>query len=203
MARRLWLAPGCALAALLVAAAPGLAAAQDAGKATAAAPRAQQERIRALEERVETAERRARNAESEAADERRRADAIVQHANHRIADSIADAERRARQATVDLEQVRRDYDLEVGGLQRLLVETAARVHAAEIERWVWSAIALALGVAGGILVRGFAQRPSPVAAATAPAAAASVEFVATEPLIRQTELFGPTSPTALDTSTAS
>jgi hypothetical protein len=203
MAGRLWLAPWCALAALLVAAAPGPGAAQDAGKSAAAAQRAQQERIRALEERAETAERRMRNAEAEAADERRRADAVVQHANHRIADSIADAERRARQAGVDLEQVRRDYDLEVGGLQRLLVETAARVRAVEIERWVWSALALALGVVGGILVRGFAQRSAPVAATSTPAAAASVEFVATEPLIRQTELFGPTSPAALDTSTAS
>lgn len=208
MARQATNALWCTLVACVLGALPAPAVTQESSRAGPAGTRAQQDRVRALEEVVSTqqarirtleertrttasavalagaAEQRARAAEAEAADERRRADAIIGHANQRVVDATADAERRIRQTSADLEQLRYQYDREVAGLQRLVEETAARVGAAERERWLWAAGALLLGVAGGIGgVRLWAARRR------------TAERAHVEPAIEQPDLFAGTGTT--------
>lgn len=127
-------------------------------KAAANAARAQQDRIRVLEdqvrtqqERIRTLEERTRTALADAEAERKRADAIVQFANRRIAEEIEGAKRSVQQSTVDLEQLRYEFQRNVGLLQEVVAATLKREADAARERWLWIGGALLLGALGGAL----------------------------------------------------
>jgi hypothetical protein len=158
MARQAVKSLWCTLFALGIGAVPAAAAQDRAG--AAAALRAHQERIRALEDQVRVQNERIRVLEYEAADERRRADAILAHANRRVTEATAEAERKARLTGAELAQLRLTYQTETAALQSIVETATARASAAEQERWVWGALALLVGLpVGAFAFR--TRRPAP------------------------------------------
>jgi hypothetical protein len=114
-----------------------------------------------LREQLRRQNDRIQALEAELDYERRRAEAVAAYANKRVADAIAATEQRAGETAADLQQLRAEYEREVGALQRLFEDASRRASEAERSGLLWGGLALPIGAAIGWLVRRRREEPPP------------------------------------------